>query len=528
VRPHVLRAGAVLLFGSLVLASCQLFSGVTGLVVDPEDGSTSTTDGPPVVVEDGGGTEEAGDATADGDLEAGDAEVQLSGLGVIIEPVAEGKVSSITVTAGNTNIVLCATVATCIGTVQKLVPSNVPLTIKAVAAAGSDAHFLTPTACKTTGSSCATQVNALGLSVKLRAVAANYAFVTSQKFPGNLGGLAGADAKCTAAATTAGLPGTYVAWLSDAVTDASTRLGTARGFVRVDGLPFADTVANTAAADLVEGKVFYPLNVTENGTALASAAIPKPADDFVFTGTLASGATSGSSCVNWTAGTVATFGGGGSPFAGSVGWTNLGTTAACNTTGRLYCFRKDRNLVTVKPAVRPAASRLAFVSQPFFMGANGIADADTQCAAEATAALLPGTYRAYLATTTAAAGAAARFDLAAAKGGWYRIDDVPIFPSPAVLGTATVRPTGPLTQRADGSYIDDVGGVVKLEAWTGMNDKPNTVSTAVTNSCVDWTSPLATDTGTFGLAPFTNGLFTAQPVLGLCSDTQRYLYCLQQ
>ena len=39
-------------------------------------------------------------------------------------------------------------------------------------------------------------------------------FVTSQQNSGNLGGLAGADAKCQSRANTGGLPGSYGAWLS--------------------------------------------------------------------------------------------------------------------------------------------------------------------------------------------------------------------------------------------------------------------------------------------------------------------------
>lgn len=41
-----------------------------------------------------------------------------------------------------------------------------------------------------------------------------FIFVTSQEYDGDLGGLAGGDAKCQAAADAAGLPGDYQAWLS--------------------------------------------------------------------------------------------------------------------------------------------------------------------------------------------------------------------------------------------------------------------------------------------------------------------------
>jgi hypothetical protein len=511
----------VSLFGLLVLASCQLFSGVTDLEVDPVDASTATGDGPATfdAADAAEMTDAPGDAPGDAEPEV-DANLPPATLTLVIDSVAGGTAASVSVN----NVVVCA--SACKDTLKFTVPSGVDLSVKVVGAAGSDTHFQSPFTCKKTGSTCVTKVDGSGGTVRVRAVAANYVFVTKAKFTGNLGGLAGADIKCNAAATAAGLPGTYVAWISDSVTTASDRLGAGRGFVRTDGLPFADTVKGTAALDLVEGKVFYPITFTEEGIALASVASPTPSTDFVYTGTNAAGTYGGSSCTNWTSGAPAMFGGAGSPFAGSVAWTNLGTTAECNTSGHLYCFRKDRS-VEVKPPVRPAVSRLAFASKPFLMGAGGIADADLHCSTEATAAALPGTYRALLATTTTAAAAATRFDLAVAKGGWFRADDMPVFPTPTALGTDALLPTGPLTQKADGTYIDD-SGVVTLEAWTGMNNKPNAVSTTTAFSCTDWTSAVAGETATFGLGPFVNRLFTATPTAGACSAPHRYLYCLQQ
>jgi hypothetical protein len=49
-------------------------------------------------------------------------------------------------------------------------------------------------------------------------------FVSGSKWNGNLGGLAGADAKCQQAADAAGLGGTFRAWISDDATSASSRL----------------------------------------------------------------------------------------------------------------------------------------------------------------------------------------------------------------------------------------------------------------------------------------------------------------
>ena len=64
---------------------------------------------------------------------------------------------------------------------------------------------------------------------------ANYVFATSSLHPGDLGGLAGADAICQQRATAAGLTGTYVAYLTSGGIHASTRLIGSRGWQRVDG-----------------------------------------------------------------------------------------------------------------------------------------------------------------------------------------------------------------------------------------------------------------------------------------------------
>ena len=45
-------------------------------------------------------------------------------------------------------------------------------------------------------------------------IPANLVFITGSQFTGQLGGLAGADAKCNAAAMSMGLPPVFVAWLS--------------------------------------------------------------------------------------------------------------------------------------------------------------------------------------------------------------------------------------------------------------------------------------------------------------------------
>jgi hypothetical protein len=121
----------------------------------------------------------------------------------------------------------------------------------------------------------------------------NIVFVTSVAYDGNLGGLAGADQKCQALAEAAGLPAnTYRAWLSTPSVNAVSRLGAARGWVRVDGKPFADT-----KADIQAGRLFHPIRVDESGNYDDT-----PWGSNVWTGTGSDGALvwSGYTCNGWT------------------------------------------------------------------------------------------------------------------------------------------------------------------------------------------------------------------------------------
>src|SRR5215510_6780649 len=89
------------------------------------------------------------------------------------------------------------------------------------------------------------QVQPVGDDTAALEGAANLVFVTSQHvIAGQLGSLAAADAVCNESAANAGLPGVYVAWLSTSATNAIDRLAGARGWVRPDGRPFADTSAD--------------------------------------------------------------------------------------------------------------------------------------------------------------------------------------------------------------------------------------------------------------------------------------------
>src|SRR5690606_31062308 len=90
----------------------------------------------------------------------------------------------------------------------------------------------------------------------------NYAFVTSQAYKGDLGGLEGADSICNELAADAGLPGTYVAWLSISTTDARSRLGDASGWIRPDRRPIAKS---REALFMNPHPFLFPLALDEKG-----------------------------------------------------------------------------------------------------------------------------------------------------------------------------------------------------------------------------------------------------------------------
>jgi hypothetical protein len=218
----------------------------------------------------------------------------------------------------------------------------------------------------------------------------------------------GADVVCAADAAAAKLPGTFVAWLSTSKVNAKDRLGTARGWVRPDGRPFADRIE-----DLVAGKIFFPPNLYASGYEVSVLGAS------VLTGTGGNG-TAIDTCKDWTEPS--------SPDGKYIGGLAGGTTekwtqgvyTSCSQSFALYCFGIDGTQAVTTPA---ATGRLAFVSESSMaLSTTGIAAADEICQTEATAAALSGTYKALLAQV--GKSAASRF--VASRAPWVRIDGVPL------------------------------------------------------------------------------------------------------
>ncbi|MBA3457864.1 MAG: hypothetical protein H0T42_32575, partial [Deltaproteobacteria bacterium] len=253
----------------------------------------------------------------------------------------------------------------------------------------------------------------------------NLMFVTSTAEAGAVctAGPASADAVCATRAMDAGLPGTYRAWMSGPGEHARDRLGSARGWLRTDGRPFADTVAS-----MISGQVIFPGRFTELGVDIQHG--------FTQTATAADGTHSTASGCS--------VGG----LTGSAGTRWASGIVVSN--GRLYCFGIDHATPVSAPRV---SGRVAFVSTQDWPPSSGIAAADAICAADATSGGQPGTYRAFLPTTTASA--ASRFDLGGAI--WVRPDGVPIVTQASDLASWTLL--APIMLHADGSPT-------QLRVWT--------------------------------------------------------------
>ena len=108
------------------------------------------------------------------------------------------------------------------------------------------------------GESC--ELNVFGVACSA-CVPARYVFVTSLTSKGDLGGLAGADARCQSMAEGAGLTGTYLAWLSTKYTDPAERFTQDdRPFILVDG-----TVVASGWDELTSGALQHAITLTETG-----------------------------------------------------------------------------------------------------------------------------------------------------------------------------------------------------------------------------------------------------------------------
>lgn len=153
-------------------------------------------------------------------------------------------------------------------------------------------------------------------------------FVSSHTNNGNMGGLSGADQICQDNATTAGLGGTWKAWLSDSTTSASDRLyHSPSPYVLINCTRIADNWD-----DLTDGDIQNPINLYENGGTFADTGA------FTYTNASGSALVSGSHCSDWTS-SAASGAEIGDPTTTTSGWSHF-ASGFCNTNQNIYCFEQ--------------------------------------------------------------------------------------------------------------------------------------------------------------------------------------------
>ncbi len=342
----------------------------------------------------------------------------------------------------------------------------------------------------------------------------NIVFVSEGKITGGAIGssLATADAFCASSAKAAFLGGTvWKAWLStsSATTNinAATHIGASTtGWIRVDGRPFVTSIAN-----LLAGKMYYPVLLTELGNQPLG---------FVMTGTNPDGSpVTGANCADWTSST-------GSVYCGVneatvTGWTfDLAASGdACGSTPLpIYCFESDTGMASVPTLVAPASGRHAFLSTTTWTPGGGVTAADTVCQADAGAAGLanPLNYRAML-TTTVPATDSTRISTSGQP--WYRLDGAQLVAAAADIAD----PTGSKTLCS--LSVSSTGVYVNSGAWTGSGVAAS--STAMTQNCNNWTS---SSTSVLGWSGSTNSAlqYWWAGAANLPCGNASHLYCFEK
>jgi hypothetical protein len=162
-------------------------------------------------------------------------------------------------------------------------------------------------------------------------------FLSSAVYNGNLGGLEGADNKCTALANASGLSGLYKAWLSDQTGSPSSRFThNAAAYKRVDGVLVANDWNN-----LIDGSLLNPIDVYENGAVISGP------ESVVWTATLSNGqlgggggVCSGGAPTGWLTDSNQDDALVGDATLVDSYWTDAKLILSCDFVAHIYCFEQ--------------------------------------------------------------------------------------------------------------------------------------------------------------------------------------------
>jgi len=250
-------------------------------------------------------------------------------------------------------------------------------------------------------------------------------------------GIAAGDAICQARADSAGLEGTFIAWLSDESDDAYCRVHNLTGrkidncgqgtlpiaagpWIRMDNFPFSDTIDQLMSPNNV---IYAPVRYNEYGEAIGGA--------FYFTDTDIDGTLdlTYSGCDNWTSNSSNFAAGSGAVGSGAdfTMWTG-GLRNSCDQTwSRLLCMQTGEGEELLDFAT---AGKKVFLSSAEGNGdlsswsdavGTGLEAGDAICQARADSVGLEGTFIAWLSDSSTNA-----IDRLTSNGPWVRLDGVKI------------------------------------------------------------------------------------------------------
>jgi hypothetical protein len=323
----------------------------------------------------------------------------------------------------------------------------------------------------------------------------NLVFVSSAFYGPDLGGLAAYDSACNAAASAAGINdatgSAFVAGMNDSSTQLSARLGSSRGWVRMDGQPVADQQADLFADNPI---VRYPVVFTELGEPSATTA--------VWTGS--AGVQDATACNDWTDASprdVVT----GSQYSGPT-WFRAFASNCSQASLPVYCMGRTRT-AALGALASTSGKRIWVTNTPYVPGSM---TPDAKCTSERPAGVARGV--ALLSTVNRAASAL--IDPAAN----YVRPDGQLVATGAQLLTLSLT-TGPWVL-ADGT----MNGGLTAFVWTGATDTALTSPGTAESTCQDWQSTTGTgNAGQFGFANVRSWFF----VTGNPCTTAALLYCVE-